>query len=114
MTDEAMEEIYVIAEAALRHSQQSFDVHVFPFRMTQANMARNAHRRWADFWETLKPAHDWFEAQGRPPEVLVTRNGYRIEGLDDPERPGLASFDPAPTSGRQTSEPTETSAITPR
>jgi murein L,D-transpeptidase YafK len=114
MTDEAMEEIYVLAEAALRHSQRSFPVHVFPFRLTEANLARNAHRRWADFWETLKPAHDWFEAQGRPPEILVTGNGYRIEGLDAPERPDLVHFDPSPTSGGHGSETAETSAVSPR
>ena len=85
MTDEAMEEIYVLAEAALRHSQRSFPVHVFPFRMTEDNMALNAHRRWVDFWQTLKPAHDWFEQHGHPPVVAVTRRGYR---LDSPTHSG--------------------------
>jgi murein L,D-transpeptidase YafK len=66
MTDEAMEEIYVLAEAALRHSQQSFPVHVFPFRMNEQNLARHANSRWIDFWHSLQPAYMALEATGQP------------------------------------------------
>ena len=38
MTDAGIEEIYTIADAALRQGQAFFRVHVFPFRMTTENM----------------------------------------------------------------------------
>ena len=114
MTDEAMEEIYVLAEAALRHSQQSFPVHVFPFRMTEDNMARHDHRRWVDFWDTLKPAHDWLEQHGQPPTVAVTRQGYRLESPTRPELPGLVHFSDPPSEKRQDPAGHDKAAASPR
>ena len=40
MTDALMEEIYALAREALKGGQTSFQVHAFPFRMTDANMAQ--------------------------------------------------------------------------
>ena len=42
MTDALIEEIYTLAREALKGGQESFEVHAFPFRMTEANMARYA------------------------------------------------------------------------
>ena len=40
MTDALMEEIYALAREASKGGQESFEVHAFPFRMTDENMAR--------------------------------------------------------------------------
>lgn len=40
MTDAVIAEIYKLTEAALRAGQERVDVHVFPFRMTDENLAR--------------------------------------------------------------------------
>ena len=40
MTDALIEEIYTLARESLKGGQESFEVHAFPFRMTEANMAR--------------------------------------------------------------------------
>ena len=77
MTDAAIEEIYVLAEAALWQGQGAFDVHAFPFRMSEARMARAAGHAWFGFWEELKPGYDAFEQSGQVPEV--TANGRRYE-----------------------------------
>ena len=45
MTDALIEEIYTLAREALKGGQESFEVHAFPFRMTEANMARYAGQR---------------------------------------------------------------------
>ncbi len=79
MTDEAMEEIYLLAEAALNNGQLSFDVHAFPFRMTRDAMDANTDSRWIDFWENMKDGYDYFEKHGRPPGVGV-RHGQYIFG----------------------------------
>lgn len=77
MTDPFIEEIYALADAAHKRAEQAFfRVHVFPFRMTEANMARHADSKWADFWTNLKEGHDHFEATGQPPNVEVSNKRY--------------------------------------
>ena len=74
MTDRSIEEIFTLAAAALRAGQRRFPVHVFPFRMTQDNLAAHGASPWAGFWANLKEGYDSFERTGRPPKVRV-RNG---------------------------------------
>lgn len=76
MTDTRMEEIYTLAEAALRHSQQAFPVHVFPFRMTTEALQEHRDSPWYDFWTNLKRGHDFFYTEGRPPRVVVHSDRY--------------------------------------
>ncbi len=76
MTDPGIEEIYTLVEAALRAGQPFFRVHVFPFRMTDANLKAHARSPHRAFWENLKEGHDWFEARGVPPDVGVRAGRY--------------------------------------
>lgn len=79
MTDLGIEEIYSLADAALRGGQPFFRVHVFPFRMTPENMERHQSSRWYAFWENLQEGHDFFERNGhRPPDVTVREGRYRF------------------------------------
>ncbi len=80
MTDEKIEEIYTLCDAALRNGQNYFRVHVFPFRMTDARMkAENGHR-WISFWRNLQEGYLWFEEKARPPNVEVAQKKYIFEG----------------------------------
>lgn len=79
MTDARIEEIYALADAALRNGQSFFRVHVFPFRMTSENMRRYGKSRWIDFWENLKEGYDFFEREKRPPNVVVSNGRYAFE-----------------------------------
>ncbi len=81
MTDRGIEEIYVLAEAALRGGQGAFFVHAFPFRMTAARMAQAEGHRWAAFWQELKVVHDAFETTRQVPRVVVEGHSYRVGGL---------------------------------
>jgi murein L,D-transpeptidase YafK len=97
MTDPAIEEIYTLAATALERGQAAVQVHVFPFRMTQENLAhagvipagdggapqesgtlRNSPGRpvWAGFWANLREGYDWFERNHRPPNVAVASRRY--------------------------------------
>jgi murein L,D-transpeptidase YafK len=76
MTDPFIEEIYTLVEAALRDGQPYFRVHVFPFRMTEANLERHQESEWFEFWQNLKEGHDWFERTGTPPDVKVQSRKY--------------------------------------
>jgi len=80
MTDEVIEEIYAMAESALRGGQPFFRVHVFPFRMHSTNMVRFRGSRADEFWENLKEGYDVFERDRRPPNVLVEQQRYVFEG----------------------------------
>ena len=76
MTDARIDEIYTLADAALRNGQPFFRVHVFPFRMTAENMERHGNSRWRDFWDNLKEGYDVFERTMQPPNVRVHARRY--------------------------------------
>jgi murein L,D-transpeptidase YafK len=76
MTDRLIEEIYGLADAAQRNGQTEVPVHVFPFRMTEANLARHQAHRDAPFWINLKRGWDWFEVNARPPQAWACAKRY--------------------------------------
>ena len=76
MTDTDIEEIYTLADAALRNGQPAFAVHIFPFRMSQQQLRRVRHARWLPFWLNLKEGYDHFVKAGRPPLVTVHAQRY--------------------------------------
>jgi len=76
MTDTGIEEIYLLADAALAKGQPYFRVHVFPFRMTDDRMEIAKSDQWADFWDNLKTGHDWFETKRIPPNIDVNDGVY--------------------------------------
>jgi murein L,D-transpeptidase YafK len=78
MTDALMEEIYTLAREAIIGGQDSFNVHAFPFRMTQANMARHAKSEWYPFWKTLKEGYDYFELTRQVPTIAVCGHRYVV------------------------------------
>jgi murein L,D-transpeptidase YafK len=105
MTEQAQHVIHRLAAAALRGRQEHFQVHIFPFRMTDANMAEHAESPWADFWRDLKAGYDAFEETRLPPRLGVCRQRYvvakarpgaRSDGpltRIDPDKPSAAGFD---------------------
>lgn len=78
MTNPQIEEIYTLSEQALRQGQSRIDVHVFPFRLTEANLEIYKDREWVSFWRTLKPGYDLFERTRIPPRVSVCNKAYVI------------------------------------
>ena len=78
MTDEKIEEIYDLVENALNKGQKYIQVHAYPFRMTEENMALFSDNEWYDFWVNLKEGYDYFEAEKLPPLVKVENKQYTI------------------------------------
>jgi len=78
MTDEKIEEIYGLVDAALRRGQTYVPVHIFPFRMDDEVMDAYTESRWYEFWMGLKEGYDYFEAEERPPLVEVSNGEYVI------------------------------------
>jgi murein L,D-transpeptidase YafK len=88
MTNAVNLEVHKLTVAALEAGQPYVPVHVFPFRMTEQNLAAYASSEWSGFWRNLKEGYDLFERTQRPPRVTVcgTRYGFeaasRLEGAN--------------------------------
>jgi len=76
MQDEGIEEIYLLAEAALESGQRFFRVHAFPFRMTVKNLQHHKDSEWLEYWKNLKTGYDLFEETRQPPNVTVVDKKY--------------------------------------
>lgn len=78
MTDALAEEIYALAREAFKNGQTAFEVHAFPFRMTDDKMARfKGHKNYA-FWAMIKPGYDFFETYRVPPTIAVCNRKYAV------------------------------------
>lgn len=82
MTDEKIEEIYTLCDAALKNGEKSFQVHIFPFRMTAERMAGEAGNKWFGFWTQLGKGYDSFERTKFPPEAVIRNGRYHFDAPD--------------------------------
>lgn len=72
LTDDKIEELYVLAVEARAHGQQKIQVHIFPTHLDSAGMAGLT---WdyadrpdlLDFWKRLQHGYLYFEAHRQPP-----------------------------------------------
>ena len=90
MTDRGIEEIYGFVEAALRAGQKDIAVNIFPFKMTDANIARETgggwlafvggpnYSQWNGFWRNLKQGYDLFEQNSEPPVAFACGDHYEF------------------------------------
>ena len=78
MTDRVIEEIYTFADAAFRNGQPFFRVHIFPFKMTDANMKKYVGKKLYNFWTNLKEGYDFFEIKNNIPPNVEVRNGKYV------------------------------------
>jgi len=81
MTNENIEEIYALADAAFRNGQTFFRVHIFPFRMNEEKVNSHRENRWYSFWQNLKEGYDFFERLRIPPNVKVNQQGKYIYNM---------------------------------
>ena len=78
MTDYHMDEIYTLAHAALEGRQTQFQVHIFPFRLSEKNISSQPNSPWQTFWQNLKEGYDFFEKHHIPPAISVANGRYVI------------------------------------
>jgi len=81
MTDQKIDEIYAVVEAALDRGQGQFDVHIFPFRLDSAAFLDDAGHAAVPFWRNLAEGYHLFEASGLPPKVGAC-DGVYLFGKD--------------------------------
>lgn len=90
MTDNGVAEIYALAREAFKGDQSAFQVQVFPFRMTPANMAKYRSDPNFDFWRNLEEGYDVFEVTRREPRVAACGRRY----VFDPDPAVAAMLNP--------------------
>jgi murein L,D-transpeptidase YafK len=79
MTNQVVDELWQFVTTALDQGEERVPVHVFPFRMTDRNVAARRGTRWEGFWADLKKGYDLFEARHVPPVVSVCNGRYAFE-----------------------------------
>jgi murein L,D-transpeptidase YafK len=94
VTNAVIDELWHIVTSALRRGQSQVQVHVYPFRMTEENLASRAQSQWATFWRELKHGYDLFEMSQLPPKIMLchghymaTANGAALNGSHAAETP---------------------------
>ena len=83
MTDDKIKEIYLLANEARKNGQSDMMVHVFPFRMTDENLAKYGRNypQWIPFWQSLKKHYDIFEQNKMYVSALPDAMGnYKFRG----------------------------------
>ena len=78
MTNPVIEEVFTLAQGAIKNGQEAIQVHAFPFRMSEQRLQAYALHEWYDFWRNLKDVHDAFEKTKRPPQVSVCEGRYWV------------------------------------
>jgi murein L,D-transpeptidase YafK len=76
MTDESIAEIYALARETFSGGNPSFQLQIFPFRMTPANLAKQSKNTHFAFWQDIKEGYDRFELTKRPPSWDVCNKQY--------------------------------------
>lgn len=81
MSDKLIEEIYAFVRDALGAGETSVPVHVFPFRMTDANVKRHAGNAARNTWGPLKHAYDDFSTSREPPKIGMCGKRYVVNSI---------------------------------
>lgn len=88
LSNEDIAEIYALARESFRAGNSSFQVQIFPFRMTAANLAKYADNPNMSFWKDIKEGYDRFEISKAPVSWDVCNKEYVFDV------PGGTALDP--------------------
>jgi murein L,D-transpeptidase YafK len=100
MTDALIEEIYALARESFIGGQDTIAVHAFPYRMTDANLARHKTNAHYAFWTTLKQGYDYFETSRQVPPVVVCNKQYVVAHKPRVENVQFDAEGPCPAMDR--------------
>ena len=76
MTDDAIGEIYALARESFEGGNPSFQLQIYPFRMTAQKLARHKDSEHFAFWTNLKEGYDRFELAKAPASWDVCEKRY--------------------------------------
>jgi len=78
ITDDQIEEIYILTEKAIQYGQRDVPVHVFPFKMTDERLRLEFTSPHYYFWRNLQTGYNFFETHKVPPLWTVKNNQYEF------------------------------------
>ncbi len=78
MSNSQIEEIYYLAEQALRHGQKNIPVHAFPFHLTPKNLAQYKNHKWYGFWQQLAAGYQLFNQTQKNFNIDVEKKRYVV------------------------------------
>lgn len=90
MTDDQVKEIYALARESFAGGNASFQLEMYPFRMTSENLEKRRDSPHFEFWRNLKEGYDAFESTRRPATVDVCSGRYVFNF----KNPGSAPLEP--------------------
>jgi murein L,D-transpeptidase YafK len=76
MTDDSIAEIYALARESFTGGNASFQLQIFPFRMTPQNLAKHKDSEHMPFWSNIKEGYDRFELAKAPASWDVCEKRY--------------------------------------
>lgn len=87
MTDDQIREIYGLARETFAAGNQSFQLEMYPFRMTEENLGRRTDSPFLSFWRNLKEGYDIFEKERRPATWDVCDGRYVFNVANPTSKP---------------------------
>ncbi len=93
MTDESIAEIYALGRESFRGGQRSFQLQLYPFRMSAKNLAKHYKSPHVEFWQNLKIGYDAFEISKTLPSWDVCEGRY----IFNAKNPPASAFGACPT-----------------
>jgi murein L,D-transpeptidase YafK len=81
ITDDLIKEVYILAVEAKNNGQQKIPVHIFPFKLTDDNIAKQkkgVEQSTIDLWNNLKAGFNFFEEKKTLPKIAVSTTGKYI------------------------------------
>ncbi|WP_328517499.1 murein L,D-transpeptidase family protein [Devosia rhodophyticola] len=76
MTDGGIAEIYALARETFKGGNSSFQLEMFPFKMTATNLAKQSTNPNLGFWKDIKEGYDYFEVTKTPAVWDVCEKQY--------------------------------------
>ena len=106
-----MEALYAMVSIALKSGQKLVPIHIFPFRLNEANWERHKGHGSVPFWKKLQPVYDHFNQRRKLPLILVCATGYHVyrSGVFDDDAPQTQGgcMEPLPIGSVEEADVTE-------
>ncbi|UOQ52909.1 L,D-transpeptidase family protein [Hymenobacter cellulosivorans] len=78
ITDDCIQEVYLLALEARCAGQQDMQIHIFPFELTTQNLERALGSKHYAFWQSLRPGFAQFDEHLTLPNVAVEATGQYV------------------------------------
>ncbi|MCB0736180.1 MAG: L,D-transpeptidase family protein [Bacteroidetes bacterium] len=75
--DDGIKELYALSVLARDANKSSIQVHLFPFKMNDANMLKYGKKypKHVDFWKEIQPFYQHFESKKQLPKFYISKEG---------------------------------------